>query len=64
LLRVIAGGARALDRALDRSVDRVATGAIALGRIARKAQTGNIADYYAAAAVITVGAVLFLIVVR
>jgi NADH-quinone oxidoreductase subunit L len=64
VLSAIAGGANALDRALDRSVDRVATGAIALGRIARKAQTGNIADYYAAAAVITVGAVLFLIVVR
>ncbi len=64
LLSTIADAAQAVDRAVDRNVDRVAAGAITLGRIARRVQTGNIADYYVAAAVVTVGAVLFLIVVR
>lgn len=64
LLSAIADAAQAVDSAVDRNVDRVAAGAISLGRIARRVQTGNIADYYVAAAVVTVGAVLFLIVVR
>lgn len=53
-----------VDRALDLAVDRVATGTVTLGRVARRLQTGQISDYYAATAIVTVGAVLLLILVR
>jgi NADH-quinone oxidoreductase subunit L len=60
----VAGGMEALDHGIDRTVGRIAAGAVDLGKVARRLQSGNIADYYAAAAVVTVGAVVFLIVVR
>lgn len=53
-----------LDRAVDRVVGAVSAGAAGLGRVARRTQTGSIADYYAGAAVITVAGILLLIVVR
>lgn len=53
-----------LDRAVDRTIDRGAGGVRGLGALARGVQTGKISDYYAFAAVVTVGAVLLLIVVR
>ena len=42
---------RHLERGLDRGVDGVAAGARALGRIARRPQTGQLHQYYAQAAV-------------
>lgn len=55
---------QAFNRGVDRTVDRVAGGARSLGTLARGLQSGKISDYYAVAAVVTVGAVLLLIVVR
>ncbi|KAA0973419.1 proton-conducting transporter membrane subunit [Paeniglutamicibacter gangotriensis] len=70
----ITGSARLLDRTaatthvLDHGVGRMlkslSRGTAALGRLARRVQTGAVADYYAGAAVVTVCAFILLIVVR
>ena len=55
---------RSLDGEVDGAVGRVVTFTRAAGRLAQRSQSGRIADYYAAGAVITVALVVLLIVVR
>lgn len=55
---------RSLDGEVDGAVGRVVTFTRAAGRFARRSQSGRIADYYAAGAVVTVALVVLLIVVR
>lgn len=60
----VAAGTNVLDRAVSRMLGLITDGTASLGRLARRAQTGAIADYYAGAAVVTVAAFILLIVVR
>ncbi|MDJ0313524.1 proton-conducting transporter membrane subunit [Arthrobacter sp. H35-D1] len=53
-----------LDHAVDRTLGVITRGTASLGHLVRRAQTGAIADYYAGAAMVTVAAFIFLIVVR
>ncbi|WP_417233655.1 proton-conducting transporter membrane subunit [Arthrobacter sp.] len=71
---VVLGSGRLLDRSatasgeVDGSVQRalraVLAGVNGLGRLARRAQTGAVADYYAATVLVCVAALVLLIVVR
>ncbi|GAA4659912.1 NADH-quinone oxidoreductase subunit L [Arthrobacter cryoconiti] len=64
LLDRVAAGMDVLDHAVGRTLGAITAGTAALGLLARRAQTGAIADYYAAAAIVTVAAFALLIVVR
>lgn len=74
LEKAVLGSGRLLDRSaavsgdVDGSVQRalraVLDGVNGLGRLARRAQTGAVADYYAAAVLVAVAALVLLIVVR
>ena len=74
LERAVLGAGRFLNRSaavsgdVDASVQRalraVLGGVNGLGRLARRAQTGAVADYYAAAVLVCVAALVLLIVVR
>lgn len=64
LLNQAAAGMDVLDHAVGRTLGAITAGTAALGLLARRAQTGAIADYYAAAAIVTVAAFALLIVVR
>lgn len=64
LLDRAAGATGKLDRGMDRLLAAVTAGTAALGQLARRVQTGAIADYYAGAAVVVVASFALLIIVR
>lgn len=59
-----AAGTDVVDRVVNRTLGAITSGTAVLGRLARQAQTGAVADYYAGAALVTVAALALLILVR